>query len=87
MKRCFDGTDQENSKTQGEKGPDQESSKKQEGKNGGKKKKRFLLYVEVPILKCSSSFGNALRLPPLCNPPSGEPTCMRISPTQKQQLK
>ncbi len=65
------------------KGTDHESSKNQEGKNGGKKKKRFLLYVEVPILiMCSSSFRNALRVPPLCNPPSGEPTCMGTSPTK-----
>jgi hypothetical protein len=50
--------------------------KKQEGKNGGKKKMRLfcLRYVEVPILVCSPSVGNTLRLPLSCNPPSGEPT-------------
>jgi len=38
-------------------------------------------YVEVPILVCSPSVGNALRLPPLCDSPSGEPTHMGTSPT------
>jgi hypothetical protein len=87
-KDCYDGTDQEN-------------PKKQEGRNGGKKKKRFFCYLlggshtrvfsisqewpwattEVPILVCSPSTKNALALPPLCDPPSGEPTCMGTSPT------
>jgi len=41
MERFFDGTDQENSKTQG--GKDRSGKlKKHEGKNGGKKKKRLL---------------------------------------------
>jgi hypothetical protein len=30
--------------------------------------------MEVPILVCSPSIENTLRLPPWCNPPSGEPT-------------
>jgi hypothetical protein len=48
-----------------------------------RKRRDFLSYVEVPILiMCSSLFGNTLRLPPLCNPPSGEPTCMGTSPTK-----
>jgi hypothetical protein len=33
---------------------------KQEGKNGGKKKKRFFVYVDAPIHNCSPSVGNAL---------------------------
>ncbi len=40
-KDFFDGMDQENSKTQGEKGQNWKIQKKQEGKNGGKTKKRF----------------------------------------------
>jgi hypothetical protein len=34
------------------------------------------------LLMCSSLFRNGLRLQPLCNPPSGEPTCMGTSPTK-----
>jgi hypothetical protein len=42
MERFFDGTDQENSKTQGGKGQIRKFFlKKQEGKNGGKKKRDF----------------------------------------------
>ncbi len=41
MERFYDGTDQENSKTQGGKEQIRKIKKKQEGKNGGKKKKRF----------------------------------------------
>jgi hypothetical protein len=41
MERFFDGTDQENSKNTRRKGANQENTKKQEGKNGGKQKKRF----------------------------------------------
>jgi hypothetical protein len=68
-KYFFDGKDQENTKTRGGKGQSRKIQKKQEGKNGGKKKKRFFTYVEVPILLlCSPLVGNVLRLPqePLC---------------------
>jgi hypothetical protein len=68
MERFFDGMNQENSKTQ-------------EGKNAGKKKKRFFTHMEVPILMCSPLVGNTLGLPPSCNPPSGEPTQIGTSPT------
>ncbi len=40
-------------------------------------------YVKIPILMCSPPVRNALRLLPLCNAPSGEPTCMGTSPTTK----
>jgi hypothetical protein len=84
MERCFDGTDQENSKTRGERGQIMKVQKnKKERMEERKRRDFFLWYVEVPILiMCSSLFGNALRLPPLCNPPSGEPTCMGTSPTK-----
>ncbi len=45
MERFFDGTDQENSKTKGGKGQIRKIQKKQEGKNGGKKKKRFYFIL------------------------------------------
>jgi hypothetical protein len=48
MERFFDGTDQENSKTQGGKGQFRKihpKKKKKKGKNGGKQKKRFSYYV------------------------------------------
>jgi hypothetical protein len=35
--------------------------KKQEGKNGGKQKKRVFVYVEVPIHNCSPSVGTRPR--------------------------
>ncbi len=61
MKRFLDGMDQENSKTQGGKGQIRKIQEKQEGKNGGKKKKRFFLYIttymEVPILTHVFSIG------------------------------
>jgi len=61
MKRFLDGIDQENSKTQGGKGQIRKIQEKQEGKNGGKKKKRFFLYIttymEVPILTHVFSIG------------------------------
>jgi hypothetical protein len=34
------------------------------------------MYLEVPILVCSPSVKNTLVLSPLCDPPSGELTCM-----------
>jgi hypothetical protein len=49
-----------------------------------KEKEEILKYMEIPILVCSPSVGNTLRLLPLCNPPSREPpTCMGTSPTTK----
>jgi hypothetical protein len=86
MKRFFWWDRSRKFKNTRPKGTEQENSKKQEGKNGRKKKKRFYFYffktfVEVPILVCSPSVGNALRLLPSCNPPSGEPTHTGTSPT------
>jgi len=48
MERFFDGTDQENSKTQRGKGQIRKIKKKQEGKNGWKKKKRFSCMWRFP---------------------------------------
>ncbi len=50
MERFFDGTDQENSETQEGKGQIRKIQEKQEGKNGGKKKKRFLGAWRFPRL-------------------------------------
>ncbi len=50
---------------------DQENSKKQEGKNGGKKKKKILHTLRFPVY--SPSVGNALRLLPLCDLPQENP--------------
>jgi hypothetical protein len=47
------------------------------------KQEIFFMYVEVPILMCSSSIKNMLRLPPSCDPPSGEPTRMGTPLTTK----
>jgi hypothetical protein len=47
MKRFFDGTDQENSKTQGGKREIRKIKKKT--KKEGKKKKRFLPYIEERV--------------------------------------
>jgi hypothetical protein len=47
-----------------------------------KRRDFFFTNLEVPILVCSPSVSkNTLGLLPLCNPPSGEPTCMGTSPT------
>jgi hypothetical protein len=69
-----------NSKTQEGKGQIRKIQEKQEGKNGGKKRRDFV-YTKVPILMCSPSVENALEIPPLCNPPLGKPTHMGTSPT------
>jgi hypothetical protein len=53
MERFFDETDQEKLKNTRRKGTDQENFKKQEGKNGGKKKKKFLHTLRFPYL-CKS---------------------------------
>jgi hypothetical protein len=55
--------------------------KKKEGKNGENKKKEIFIYVEVPILVCSPSVENGLRLSP-----SAEPTHMGTSLTTQQNL-
>jgi hypothetical protein len=52
MERFFDGTDQENSKTQGGNGQITKIQKKQERKNGGKKKKRLLPTTKSPLHIC-----------------------------------
>ncbi len=80
MERFFDGTDQENSKTQG--GKDRSGKfKKTRRKEWRKEKVEIVTYVEVPILVCSPSVGNTLGLPCSCETPSGEPTCMGTQPT------
>jgi hypothetical protein len=48
MERFFDETDQESSKTHGGKGQIRKIKKKQEGKNGGNKKKRLLSVWRFP---------------------------------------
>ncbi len=58
---------------------------KKEGKNGGKEKKRLFCFFRkhtwrFPVLVCFPPVGNALMLPPSCDPPSVEPTCMGSFP-------
>jgi hypothetical protein len=65
IERIFDGTDQEN-------------SKKTRRKEWRKEKEENFTNVEVRILLCSPLVGNALRLLPYCNPPSGEPLVWNI---------
>jgi hypothetical protein len=48
-----------------------------------RKRRDFFKYVKIPKLVCSPLVRKALRLQPLCNTPSGEPTCMGTSPTTK----
>ncbi len=48
------------------------------------KKKEIFMYVEVSIPMCSPSVGNALGLPPSCDPPSEEPTLMWEPPLQQK---
>jgi oligoribonuclease (3'-5' exoribonuclease) len=85
MKRFLDGMDQENPKTQGGKGQITKIQKKTRRKKRRKEKEEILsfltTYMEVPILMCSPSVGNTLRLLPSCDPPSAEPTRMGTSPT------
>jgi hypothetical protein len=64
MERFFDGTDQENSKTQGGKGHSSRKifkNKKERMKE--RKRKRFFTYMEVPILIFSPSVRNILVRP------------------------
>jgi len=72
MERVFDGTDQENSKTQ-------------EGKNGGNKKKRFFIHLSGGSHTRVFSIGRehpwATTLS--CDPRSREPTHMRTLPYNK----
>ncbi len=60
-----------------------EKFKKTRRKEWRKEKEEIVKYVEIPILVCSPLVRNALRLPPWCDPPSGEPTCMGTSSTTK----
>jgi hypothetical protein len=46
--------------------------KKTRRKEWRKEKEQIFIYLEVPILVCSPLVGDALELPPSCNPPSGE---------------
>jgi hypothetical protein len=48
--RFFNGTDQENSKTQGGNGQIRKKIYKQEGKNGAKKKKRFFFNYDKLVI-------------------------------------
>jgi len=57
MERFFDGTDQENSKTQGGKGQIRKIQKKRR-KEWRKEKEEIFPFVEVPILKCSPEGGS-----------------------------
>ncbi len=61
------------------KGTNQENSKKQDGKNGGKKKNRFLCTWRFPYLRVLHLW--EMHSGPSCNPPSEEPTHMGTSPT------
>ncbi len=72
LKRFFDGTDQDNSKTQGGKGHQENSKKKKKKKEWRKEKEEIFTDVEVPILVCSPLARNALMLPPSCNLPLEE---------------
>jgi hypothetical protein len=59
----------DNSKTQGGKGQFRKIQKNRKGKEWRKEKEEIFTDVEVPILVCSPSAGNALLLPPACNLP------------------
>jgi hypothetical protein len=83
-RKFLDGTDNKNSKTQGGMGQIRIIFLKTRRKEWMKEKEETFTYVEVPILVCSPSVGNALGLPPLCDPPAGEPTHMGTSPTTLQ---
>jgi hypothetical protein len=72
MERFFDGTDQENSKNT-RKGIDPESSEKQEGKNGGKKEKRFLHWWRFPYSCGLHQSGTPSGYHPHVNPLVWEP--------------
>jgi hypothetical protein len=54
--------------------------KKTRRKECRKEKEEIFMYVEVPILVCFPSVGNALGLPPSSDPPPGEPTHVGTSP-------
>jgi hypothetical protein len=59
MERFFDGTDQENSKTQGGKGQIRKIKKnKKERMEEKKKKKEIFMHVEVSIPMCCPSVWN-----------------------------
>jgi hypothetical protein len=45
-----------------------------------RKRRDFFTSVEVPNSYVLNLVRNTLQLPPLCYPPSGEPTCMGTSP-------
>jgi hypothetical protein len=51
-----------------------------------RKRRDFVMDLEVPTLVCSPSVGNGLRLLPSYDPPSGQPTHMGTSPTSKKLL-
>jgi hypothetical protein len=52
-----------------------------------KEREEIFAYLEVPIQVCSPMVGDALGLPPLWDPPSGEPTDMGTFPTTSQDYK
>jgi len=73
MERFFDGTDQENSKTQEGKGQIRKIQKRKRKKEWRKEKEEIFTYAKGPIQVGSPLVGNALGLLPSCDPPSGEP--------------
>ncbi len=52
-----------------------------------KEQEDIFAYLEVPILVCSPLVADALGLPPLWDPPSGEPIHMGTFPTTSQDWK
>jgi len=80
VERFFDGTDQEYSKTQGRKGQIWKIPKKKMERMEETKRKYF--YIRGGSHTHVFCMGREHQgLPPLCNPPSGEPTDMGTSPT------
>ncbi len=77
----FDGMDSAKLKNTRRKGTDEEKSEKKRRKKWRKQKEEIFIYVEVPILVCSPSLENGLRLSP-----SAEPTHMGTSLTTQQNL-
>ncbi len=80
MERIFDGTDQENSKTQGREAQIRKIQKNNMERMEERKRRDFYIRGGSPThVFCISRQHQGLR--PSCNPPSGEPTHMRTSPT------
>jgi hypothetical protein len=73
MERFFDGTDQENSKTQGRKGQIWNIQKKKRWKEWRKQKENIFIFVEVLILMCSAWVGNTKGYHPCATLPQENP--------------